>query len=132
MKVRFFDRQNDGNPKNGAMIETKEDLAKLLSGIDLDRSVFCELIGENGYNLLIGLSKDRGCAQHSRADGELPYLMAVSNQKAISDECFEFLLGGTPTPVPSRYCMPIDAVKKIACYFQSVGGICPDFSWEEV
>jgi hypothetical protein len=58
--------------------------------------------------------------------------MAVSRDPDVSKEFFEFLIGDTPSPVPSRFCPPFDTLKDIAAYFQMTGERSPAVSWEEI
>jgi len=93
---------------------------------------FYELIGENGHEILVGIDGNGGCVQYSRTDGSPPYLMALSAAPEQSEGFVEFLIGGTKTPVPSRYYLPTDAVHQIATYFQVTGERSPKNSWEEI
>jgi hypothetical protein len=42
------------------------------------------------------------------------------------------MMGGTPTPIANRYCMPFRDVCDIAGYFLMTGRTHPGFIWEEV
>ena len=131
MDVKFFDREDGKNPLNGRILDQHVGLSELLSQLQSRAPFFCEVIAENGYTLLLGIGP-RGCAQFSRTDGSPPYLMAVSHHPETSTERFEFLAGGTLTPVSTRYCLPFDAVKDIAAYFQRTGERSATFAWEEI
>ena len=37
----------------------------------------CQFVGENGFNLTVGIDHDFGCVQYSANDGSPPYLMAT-------------------------------------------------------
>jgi hypothetical protein len=132
MNVEFFDRQDNRNPLNGLIVSQKPFLLKLLDDLQGRSPFFCELLGQNGYKVLLGIGGTRGCVQYSRTDGTPPYLMAVSTDQDVSTEFFEFLIGDTRSPVPSRYCSPFDTVKDIAAYFQMTGERSPAISWEEI
>jgi hypothetical protein len=58
--------------------------------------------------------------------------MAVSLDAELSTEGVEFLIGNTPTPVPSRYCVPFDTLKDVAEYFQMTGERSSVVRWEEI
>jgi len=103
-----------------------------LEGLRTRDPFFCELVGENGYNLLIGLGGDIGCAQYSRGDGDVPYLMAVTNGVPDTTAHTEFLIGNTPTPVRGRCCLPFDVVRQIVAYFIETGCCDPGVPWEEI
>jgi hypothetical protein len=81
------------------------EVLNLLKSLRNRTPFFCELVGENGYNLLIGLGGDIGCAQYSGGDGEVRYLMAVAKEVPDTAAYTEILTGNTPTPVPGRYCL---------------------------
>ncbi len=132
MTVEFFDRQEESNPLNGTRISNKTDLLKILDSLRNREPFFLELVGENGYNLLIGLARMIGCAQYSRQDGSSPYVMAVTTGELDNDGYMEFLTADTATPVPRRYCIPFDLVKEVAAHFLLTGEPSPALKWEEI
>lgn len=132
MTVRFFDRQEKSNPLNNCGISAKADLLEILDSLRSREPFFCELIGENGYNLLIGIGAAIGCVQYSRTDRKMPYLMAVSVGDPGSEGHVQFLTADTPTPVAARYCIPFDLVKEVAAYFLETGDRIPVLAWEEL
>lgn len=132
MNVEFFDTQDERNPLNGLIVSEGSCLSELLDQLKDRPPFFCNLIGQDGHTVLLGIGGPRGCVQYSRTDGAPPYLMAISRDPEVSREFFEFLIGNTPSPVPSRYCPPFDTVKNIATYFQMTGERSPAVSWEEI
>lgn len=130
MNVTFFDREDDTNRLNGTIIRDNSQLFKVLDSLRNRTPFFCELVGDNGYCLLVGIGRD-GCVEYSRCDGEPPYLGAVASNKERARGHIEFLMGGTPTPISKRNCMPFDAVREIAGYFRETGGMHPGVTWEE-
>jgi Immunity protein Imm1 len=132
MNVEFFDREDSQNPLNGSIITEKSRLLELLDQLQDRSPFFCELLGQNGYIILLGIGGPRGCVQHSSLDGRPPYLMAVSQDPQPLEQYIDFFIGGTASPVPSRYCPPFDTVKDIAAYFQMTGERSPAVSWEEI
>ena len=92
---------------------------------------FCELIGENGFNLLLGLGRTCSCAQYNRSDGSAPYFMAVVPGQTREGYA-EFLMGNTATPVPKHYCIAFDMAKQLAVHFLETGDRSPLVSWEEI
>jgi hypothetical protein len=132
MKAVFNDMQDHSNPLDGATVHDRKELFTLLDRA-VDREPFgCELVGENDYKLTLGIGKGIGFVQHSPADGDTPYLLAVAPEKFCEQEYVEFLVGDTPTPIPQRFCLPFEAVKRIAAYFIETGERSPAFSWEEI
>jgi hypothetical protein len=98
----------------------------------IDPPFFCELLGQNGQKILLGIGGPKGCVQHSNIDGSPPYLMAVSENPEHQSEHVDFLIGGTLTPVPAHYCVPFQTVSEITTYFQMTGERSPMVAWEEV
>ncbi len=132
MTALFCDRQELSNPMNGLRIKNKTELDEALEKLQSREPFFFELVGENGYNLLVGLGNTIGCVQYSRSNGDTPYLMAVAPSEQDANEYVEFLIANTPTPVSKRYCMPREQVRQIAAYFLETGDRSPDISWEEI
>jgi hypothetical protein len=127
----FFDRQDDDNRLNGTTINNQKELLALLESFASKAPFFCELIGENGFNLLLGIGPC-GCAQYSASNGSPPYLMAVGSTTDDVKGHIEFMSGNTPTPVSKRYALSVDVVREIAIAFQETGRPSNGVSWEEV
>lgn len=132
MKAVFTDLQDHSSPLNGATVHDRNELFAVLNSVR-DREPFgCELVGENGYKLTLGIGKDVGFVQHSPSDGDTPYLLALAPEKHCDQDYVEFLVGDTPTPIPQRFCLPFETVKGIAAYFIETGERNPAVSWEEI
>jgi hypothetical protein len=132
MSVTFFDREDDANYLNGTIIRDRNRLFQILKDLRSREPFVCELVGDNGYRLDVGVG-DYGCVQHCRIDGDPPYRMAVNRStEGQVDEYIEFLLGGTGTPISKRYCMPFDSVLEIAGYFLETGRMHPAVAWDEI
>ena len=134
MLVRFFDRENESNVLNGSLLDSDDALTIVLDTLR-DRSPFiCELVGDNSYNLMIGVGGDSGCwcVQYSAADGDLPYWMALGSASEEHREDSEFALGGTATPVSVRYCLSSETARAVAVFFRQTGDRSPAVSWEEI
>jgi hypothetical protein len=78
MIVRYLSHQDKYDVLNGKPIDEAAKLAELLHRRRNLRPFVAWLTGENGFQITFGISTDRCCAQHSRADGSPPYLMAMS------------------------------------------------------
>ena len=131
MRAQFFDRQDDGNPLNGIVLEDSEALRKIVQTMQARVPFFAELVGINGRTLLLGLGSSDGCVQFSSTDGGPPYLMALRpNDEGEGEQ--EFLIGGTLSPVPRRYCLPMRTVEDIAATFLANGERYPGVEWEEI
>jgi len=70
--VQFFDRQDPANSLNGVEIHDSTGLRRLLDSVRDRPPFFAELIGENGFKLLVGIGAITGCVQFSAADGAAP------------------------------------------------------------
>jgi immunity protein Imm1 of predicted polymorphic toxin system len=132
MIVRFFDRADDSNPLNGLAIQERRQLIEVFQGLQNRKPLFCEFFGGNGYKLLVGVAGAIGCAQYSSIDGSPPYLMAMPRNGKLEEGYQEFLLADTPTPVPKRYCMQLEAIIEIVEFFRQTGKVSPEVSWEEI
>jgi hypothetical protein len=136
MTVTFFDRQDESNPNNAKQIDNSDQLLKLLTSLRNRAPFFVELLGENGYALLVGIGPVTGRIQYSPGNGTLPYLMAVGdsaiqNPSTKDQDYVEFLTSDAPTPVSKRYCLPFDVVQQGAAYFLETGNRIPTLMWEE-
>src|SRR5262245_17125369 len=121
MKAHFFDLEDNANPLNGASIENLTELQNVLESLR-DRPPFiAELIGDNGFKLMFGLGTEEGFVQFSSVEDDPPYLLAVNPNLRDSEGEFEFLCGGTLTPMEKRFCLPYDTVVKIAAEFVQTG-----------
>jgi len=131
VRAQFFDRQDTGNPLNGVVFEDPEAIRQIVQDMQLRVPFFAELVGTKGHGLLLGLGSSDGCVQFSSNDGGPPYLMAVRpNGKHEGEQ--DFLISGTPSPVPRRYCLPMAKVAEIAATFLENGERYPDVEWEAI
>ena len=131
MNVTFFDIEDQDNALNGTVIRNGEQLFQILDGLRNRPPFICELVNENGFELVIGIGTN-GFAQYGRSRGLPPYMVALAPGSEQEQGETEFLAGGTPSPISNRYCMPFDSVRKIAGHFLETGQRHPTFSWEEV
>lgn len=129
--IVFSDLQESSNSLNGMRLESRLELEEVLEKLRNRDPFFFELVGENGYQLLVGLG-EVGCAQYGRHDGAGLYQVALAPAAQDVDGYFGFLAGGTSTPVSKRYCMPLEQVRQIILYFLETGACSPEFSWEVI
>ena len=131
--VEFFDAQESSNELNGKKIDDGPQLLALLSKLRHRTPFICELRGENGFKLSLGLGEASGFVQFSASDGRAPYWVAVApGEQDISTEAGEFLIGGTATPILRRYCMDSERQNGIVVHFLRTGQRSPSVIWEEV
>jgi hypothetical protein len=133
MKVTCQDQQEPKSAASGRVLSAPADVARLFESFRGRAPFMFELVGENGNSLTIGYSDAVGAVQHASSDGRPPYLMAVNEEAAVDDEAFvEFLAGGTPTPIPGRFCLPTDRVMAIAQEFVVTGERSAAVTWDEI
>jgi hypothetical protein len=152
MKLEFLDMQEKDNPLNGVLIDSEEEVVKILEQLRHRQPFGLKLKGENGFTLDICLARELGSLQYSASSGDTPYLLAVAPGSlpipstgevspyaiaCMADEqsgvkAPEFLVGGTPTPIPTRYCLPFELVKEIAVYFLKSGDRDSRVVWESI
>jgi hypothetical protein len=129
MKVRYVNQQDKFDPMNRNVIGSARELAELLDQRRNRAPFMADLVADNGFELLLGIGPNVGCAQYSRADGEPPYLMAVSPERHMRKGCVEFFVSNTPTPVAARYILSFDQLKAISLYFFETGDRSNAVSW---
>jgi hypothetical protein len=95
MTIAFHDMEDDENPLNGTTVHSSDALRKILRGLRGREPFACELEGENGACLVLGIGP-LGTAQYNRDEGG-PYFLAVTNRNVVAHADREFLAGGTPT-----------------------------------
>jgi hypothetical protein len=110
-----------------------------------------QLLGEKGYSLVVLLAQNSGALEYRATNGDLPYLQALTPSAPVlatrqagnpyaaaasADRLgglgVEFLVGGTPTRVPSRYILPYELLRNGVIYFLETGERTPDLAWEEI
>ena len=130
--VTFFDREELSNSINGMSIGNQAELDSVLEKLGDREPFFFELLAENDYKLLVGFSNTVGCVQHSPANGDSPCLVAITPTEQVTEDYFEFLAGGTATPISKHYCMSWGQVRQITAHFLKTGDPSPDCLWEEI
>jgi hypothetical protein len=142
MKVQSFDSEQEGaNPYHGTSVYTAADLESVLEDARHRgrKPLIVKLEGDNGFELGIGIG-DPGFVQHERSNGDTPSMIAVrpgaptdENINYADDEKLgpvpEFLCGGTPSPIPWRFALPFDLVKRIAIEFLETGERSTAVEW---
>ncbi len=133
MNAIFQDLEHDCNPRNGELLTSSQSVTNLLEELRERRPPFmCQFIGNNGFNLTVGIDHDFGCIQHSSSDGIPPCLMAIESKSNRPDGCeMEFLVAGTPTPIDSRYRLSFNTVKTVVAEFVASGIQSSCVVWEE-
>lgn len=132
MMATFHDQQEPTNAANGRALSSRTDVAQLFESLKGRPPFMFELVGEEGHSLTVGYSDSVCTVQYAASDGQPPYLIAV-NEGASDDEAFvEFMAGGTPTPIPGRFCLPTERVVAIVQEFVATGARSAALTWEEL
>ena len=130
MNAVFEDLEDESNPSNGAVLSNAEEVTVLLDSLRDRWPFICELRGENGFIMQLGIGEP-GCVHFISSDGMPPYLLAVNNCPDPSIEEVEFMCGGTPTPFDGRNCITFQTLKEIAVEFIESGTRSSKVEWEE-
>jgi hypothetical protein len=69
VRAQYFDLNDMTNPLNGRWLT---DLREVFERLHDKKPFLAELIGDNGYKLLLGLGADVGFAQFGTSDDEPP------------------------------------------------------------
>lgn len=133
MKMEYFSEQ-DGelDPMNGKIIADDATLTALLNSKRNASPFVFRLRGDNGFQLVCGIGCGLGCVEHRRVGGDLPYLMAVSENPPMKSGDIEFLMADTPTPIAARYIVRFDELKEIALHFLRTGERSDAVTWDSV
>jgi hypothetical protein len=150
MRVRFLDMEDNTNPLNGTWIDDADTLKAILEGLRHREAFGLQLDAENGTMLDVCLAKSfgsvqltttdnvyllavkPGCAPFQNRDNVSPHTRAFVADEKSNLKSPEFLVGGTPTPIPTRYILPYELVKKIAVHFLETADRHPDVRWEKI
>ncbi len=132
MIIRYLSHQDKSDPLNGQIISGSPKLTELLNDRRNQPPFIAELSGDNGFQIVFGMGFDVACVEHSRIDGDLPYLMAVSREPRMKTGEMEFLAANTPTPIAARYILSFDELKEIALHFLTTGDRSNAVSWEPI
>jgi len=132
MKVRYENHQDQFDPLEGVIFDEREKLLELLTRRRKKPPFLACLAGENGFELMVGIGEKVGCVQHSRSNGDLPCLLAMSPNPPLKSGGIEFLTANTPTPVCARHIIRFDEVKEVAGHFLQTGERSETVGWEPV
>jgi hypothetical protein len=130
--VTFTDLQDDDSPWNNRLLVGKLQVSQVLGDLRLaQRPTMCQFTISSRGSVLVGISRDFGCVQHSREDGLPPYLMAVSRVSLAAPDELEFAVGGTMTPIDRRYLISMEQVAEVVAHFVASGELSDAVAWQE-
>lgn len=132
MIVRYLSHQDKFDPMNSQVVTGAAELTELFAGRRNRPPFIAELSADNGFQIVFGLGSDFCCAEYARADGDLPYLMAVSANPRLNVGDVEFLAANTLTPIAAQYILTFDELMEIVVYFLMTGERSDAFSWKQV
>jgi hypothetical protein len=132
VNVMYLDLEDASKPYNGQQIDRDDALSALLGSMHGRQPFLCEFCAENGFKITVGIGHECGTVQFGRRDGLPPYMMAVAEWHGDEKGFVEFLAGGTPSPIPRRFCLPMDRVRTIIDDFLKCGGMSSTVAWREV
>ncbi len=114
------------------IIENVEELEAALRQLHEQRSGFVYIEIPSYRNALtIDVDVYYGCIMFGDKSSDPPYYMVLGDPDA-PDEDFEFDVGGTPTPISLRYCIPFEKVISLVKHFYLYGRFPEGTEWEEV
>jgi hypothetical protein len=132
MNTTFFDKQDRSNSLNGTRLRNLSELTRTLGDLTSRQPFFVELHNTGGAKLLVGVGREYGCCQYGSLSGEPPYSMAVAEETRRSNQSCEFLIDGTATEIPGKYCIPMETVLSVAMHFVETGQQSQSVEWEEI
>ena len=132
MIVRYLNHQDKHDPLNQKNIMQPQQLMELLNCRRKQSPFIAELSADNGFQITFGLSIESCVAQYSRANGDPPYLMAISHHPPLRTGYFEFLTANTPTPFAARYIIAFDELKEVLLYFLQTGQRSASVDWQQL
>jgi hypothetical protein len=91
------------------------------------------LTTDTGDYFHLGTDGKIGFVSHNPASGQPPYLIAVSDNRAVRpDEAVEFFYGVHSTEIDRRFCLPAATVIKILKEYFSARQLPAWVAWEEI
>ena len=117
--------------KKEVIIQTKEELRRVLASLQGSEPQFVDLIAPSGDCLTIGIGGPLAYVMYTQASGRPPYLIVIRDMDDQED-FIEFDAGGTPTPIPAYQCLPYDEMVNVAIYFFNNESLPQNVRWEEV
>ncbi len=112
-------------------LNTKKQLRQVLLELEHEPDPNIAVIHSSGDFLSISVMGLCALVRFTHSSGDPPYLSASTGETSDPDCTFEFLVGDTPTPVPTDRCIPIEGAMAIAEYFFDKGEIPRFVKWKE-
>ncbi len=123
----------DSYTNNGEIIisHEKELFNVLNTAMNSGNKIF--ILDSMGFgSLTLGVGKSYGFAEFINQNSETPYLITYNKNLDAEEESYiDFDSGGTPTPIPLRYCLPISTIIEIANFFFVNKSLPKNVVWQE-
>lgn len=132
IEVRYINHLSKSDPLNGTRIVGPEQLAEWLGARRKDAPFVVELSANNGFQLAVGVGTGVSFAQFRPFDGNLPYFMALPGARRVKRGSVVFLKDMALVPIPGRYILNFDELKRVALYFLATGKRTDAIDWEPV
>ena len=132
MRIRYANYQDGLDPLNSTVVAGRAELIELLDARRNNAPFFARFSCDNGFQIMMGVGRDLGCAQYSSVHGRAPFLMGVSHRPLMRGGYIEFLAGDTPTAIAARYILSFEELKTVALYFLETGGRSDRVFWREL
>jgi len=126
-----FKLVNSYTQKPSIPIGNEEQLRAALGQVSNNENCIVSLESSGHGTLTVGLGKNVGFVQFVNAAQEPPYMLAREDQSDNPD-FVEFNAGGTPTPIPARYCMDVGKVVDIVIFFFENKKLPEHIRWESI
>ena len=113
-------------------ITSVEDLIRVLNSFQHGSQKFVDLIAPEGDILTMGIGPEFGCVQVTKNLGNRSYWVAINTLITSGEGFLYFDAGGTPTPVPLKWCLPTKTVLEIATTFFVSQTLYKGTEWEAI
>lgn len=128
MKVEFHDYAVKKRP-----IRTFDNASVLIDFLRQCKSAefaSAELLGENGFRLVISIDGELAFAEYSSQDSEPPYLIAVS-PTVVVEGFHMFLVTNEGTEICGRHCLAFPVFEEVVRHFIETGERTAIVEWED-
>lgn len=128
MKVEFHDYAVRKRPVK--TFDHASALIDFLRQCKTEEFASAELLGENGFRLVIGIDGDLAFAEYSSQDDEPPYLIALS-PTVVVDGMHIFLVTNEGTEIHGRHCLAFPVFEEVVRHFIETGERTATVEWED-
>jgi hypothetical protein len=120
-----------GHALDGTLLASQEDVLALIDSAANREPFMGEIDSEKGDILTVGIGKCCYASVGPREGGS-PFFDAVSSSRNVKGKYCTFLLGGTLTEIPSKYCLTRSELLVIIARFVEEGVKHDSIQWEQI